>query len=1187
MDELSPLGFLDDVSISQPPLSQSQRQNNWKKRPTQTNRFIAPPLSMTVRPPAVEKNDGNDYISNDVPEPSFKLPLPPPIQTPQRIIRNHSSLNSTPRGLLVFDDAASQHLTTPLVAQSSNEFPVQVEPTRRAMISNLRSTSEICEQFRGIFNFPYFNIVQSKVFDDVMYTDRSLVVCAPTGSGKTAVFELAIVRLMVKFQHETTPFKVVYMAPLKALCSERFEDWRMKFGTLGLKCMELTGDTQLDDLFELQSVNIILTTPEKWDSMTRRWKDNQSLLQQVKLFLVDEIHTLNDNARGATVEAVISRMKTVQTAVNRLNNSKQSLDSTMRFLAVSATIPNVEDISAWFGSESSPAIHYSLDDSFRPVKLRKVVLGYEYSQNSSEFKFDLFLSYKLAGIIETYSDKKPTLVFCSTRKGVQQSASILIKDARYVINAQHKDELITQSGRILESKLRDVLVFGVGYHHAGLDMNDRKIIEEMFLNGKLPVLFATSTLAMGINLPAHLVVIKSTMFYQLGMYQEYSETQILQMIGRAGRPQFDTSATAVIMTKTDMKAQYQMLLNGTQVIESSLHRNLIEHLNAEIVLRTITDITVVLEWLRSTFLYIRALKNPRHYGIPVGLNKEQIEKRLQDIIVSNLNMLANEELILTDEDHFDVKPSDTGHLMARHCVLFETMKLFRTVKGTETIQELVSLLAGCKEFSDIKLRMNERRLLNVLNKDKNRATIRFPMDGKIKTNDMKVNCLMQAQFGCLSLQDFGLSQDTGRIFRVASRVSKCLAELLWRKPGYVALLSAVQLMKCIHCRLWENSAFVSKQLEGIGPTLSSALNNAGMNSLKKLEESNPREIEMVVNRNPPFGNLIVEQLKGLPKYQLSIEQVPNYGEMRAELCLAITLTNMTHLEKKLTAGIGHTCALIVGDSDNNIIYKTRIGDSILMKTGCWMKKIDVTRTPTSDVLNINFISQTWAGFDIQNTYTPFYSSNRITDHQLTDINYQKNENTIMQPNPSGGVDKPQNETTVRSCSHRCYNKQYCGHECCKNGIAVRKQKEAKTPSEPAGAVSGKRSLTNQSVANYVSGLKHKIDQIPPTPNLKRLKYARNSNSSVDLKQYSYNPPKPYTYNKNTSRNTAVASLSKSSSEESVCFTASKTPKLAFTPKGWDGLDLYQQRRISGSGSVLKINEVQDAFTAENRYFLLN
>lgn len=77
------------------------------------------------------------------------------------------------------------------------------------------------------------------------------------------------------------------------------------------------------------------------------------------------------------------------------------------------------------------------------------------------------------------------------------------------------------------------------------------------------------------------------------------------------------------------KEKYEKLFMGKEIVESNLHKNLAEHLNAEIVLGTITDIAVALHWLRSTFFYIRALKNPRFYGIPLSLSTPQLEARLQ------------------------------------------------------------------------------------------------------------------------------------------------------------------------------------------------------------------------------------------------------------------------------------------------------------------------------------------------------------------------------------------------------------------------------------------------------------------------------------------------------------------------------------------------------------------------------
>uniref|UniRef100_A0A8V0ZLE0 DNA 3'-5' helicase n=1 Tax=Gallus gallus TaxID=9031 RepID=A0A8V0ZLE0_CHICK len=478
------------------------------------------------------------------------------------------------------------------------------------------------------------------------------------------------------------------VAPIKALCSQRFDDWKEKFGPIGLSCKELTGDTVVDDLFEIHHAHIIITTPEKWDSMTRRWKDN-SIVQLVRLFLIDEVHVIKDESRGATLEVVVSRMKTVQSSLWRLSENHDV--PPLRFVAVSATIPNAEDIAEWLSDGKMPAVCLKVDEDQRPVKLRKIVLGFPCSDSQTEFKFDLTLNYKIASVIQAYSDQKPVLVFCATRKGVQQAASVLSKDAKFLLSVEQKQRLQKSANSLKDSKLRDLLMYGLAYHHAGMEVSDRKIIEGAFTAGDLPVLFTTSTLAMGVNLPAHLVVIKSTMHYVGGVFEEYSETDILQMIGRAGRPQFDTTATAVIMTRLSTREKYIQMLNGADIIESSLHRHLVEHLNAEIALHTVTDVTVALEWIRSTFLYIRALKNPTHYGFSSGLDKIGIEAKLQELCLKNLNDLSSFNLIRMDKEN-NFKPTETGRLMAWYYIAFDTVKQFFRIKGTETLKELVILM---------------------------------------------------------------------------------------------------------------------------------------------------------------------------------------------------------------------------------------------------------------------------------------------------------------------------------------------------------------------------------------------------------------------------------------------------------------------------------------------------------------
>ncbi|KAM8930577.1 putative ATP-dependent DNA helicase HFM1 [Pelodytes ibericus] len=955
----------------------------------------------------------------------------------------------------------------------------------------LRPVTEIPKHFRNIFkDFPCFNYIQSKALDDLLYTDRNFVICAPTGSGKTVIFELAIIRLLMEVPVPWSNVKIVYMAPIKALCGQRFDDWKEKFEDIGLNCKELTGDTQMDDLFEIQHAHIIMTTPEKWDSMTRKWRDN-TLVQLVRLFLIDEVHTLKDESRGATLEVVVSRMKTMQSFFSRVSKESE-LPVPMRFVTVSATIPNAEDIAEWLSDGKHPAVCMKMDESHRPVKLRKVVLGFPSGNNQTEFKFDLALNYKMAGVIQTYSDHKPTLVFCATRKGVQQAATVLTKDAKFIMNIEHKQRLQKAANAIKDAKLRDLLLYGVGYHHAGVDVSDRKIIEAAFTVGDLPVLFTTSTLAMGVNLPAHLVVIKSTMHYASGMFQEYSETDILQMIGRAGRPQYDTTATAVIMTRLSTRQKYEHMLDGADTIESSLHRHLVEHLNAEITLHTITDVNIALEWIRSTFLYIRALKNPSHYGFAEGLDKIGIEAKLQELCLKNLNDLSSVGLITMDEE-INFKPTETGKLMASYYIAFDTAKLFHSVCGGESLSEMVAMISACNEFSDVQLRTNEKKLLNTLNKDKNRATIRFPMEGKIKSREMKVNCLIQAQLGYIPVQDFSLTQDMAKIFRHGTRVTKCLSEFLGlQEKKFTAFLNASILAKCFRCKLWEISLHVSKQLEKIGVTLSNAMVNAGLTTFKKIEDTNARELELIVNRHPPFGNQIKESVMYLPKYNIGFEQLARYSSAVAEVVITILLTNFEQLQKKRTAPDSHYVTLIIGDSDNHIVFKQKVTDSALLKTGTWTRKIEIKRSSKSEELSVNLISSEYVGLDIQQIFTVFYLGPKRFSAETADAQTSELGSSLPSGQNSSKTACCSSQAAIkngmRECNHHCRNKDACGHDCCKTGI-----------SHKVGM------KTNSNFASYLSDLKSR-NSVSSAPPVKRLKMQmQNENANLNLHQFVFTP----------------------------------------------------------------------------------
>jgi activating signal cointegrator complex subunit 3 len=143
--------------------------------------------------------------------------------------------------------------------------------------------------FESLYNdkFAFFNPIQTQVFHSLFHTDTNVLVGAPTGSGKTIISELAMLRVF----RQTPKKKVIYIAPLKALAKERIIDWKQRLGGLLKKSvLELTGDNT-PDLRALKDADLLITTPEKWDGISRNWQ-HRSYVSDVALVVIDEIHLL-------------------------------------------------------------------------------------------------------------------------------------------------------------------------------------------------------------------------------------------------------------------------------------------------------------------------------------------------------------------------------------------------------------------------------------------------------------------------------------------------------------------------------------------------------------------------------------------------------------------------------------------------------------------------------------------------------------------------------------------------------------------------------------------------------------------------------------------------------------------------------------------------------------------------------
>ncbi|EPE02414.1 dead deah box dna helicase [Ophiostoma piceae UAMH 11346] len=763
--------------------------------------------------------------------------------------------------------------------------PVHRPATRINGIELVGPRTSLDSRFRSVFPYEHFNAMQSSCFQSVYGSSDNIVVAAPTGSGKTVIFELAVCRLLAQRDREKQDFKIVYQAPTKALCSERARDWQAKFSkgplasALGkLQVAEFTGDSSVFEVRRVRTASIIITTPEKWDSITRKWSDhaNNALLRSIKLVLIDEVHILK-NSRGATLETVVSRMKT--------------LGNDVRFVALSATIPNSADIAQWLGRTHTmpqmPARTFVFGEEFRPVQLQKIVLGFNVGggggQNNgggggggSEHTLDNILDDQLPDLIVKHAQGKPVLIFCFSRKSTESAASALAEFWSTYPPHQRPWPAPSVNLRSSAAKLQTTIAAGVAFHHGGLERQDREMIEDAFLKGHMSIICCTSTLAVGVNLPCHTVVLKGTMGYQNGKFAEYDEFELMQMIGRAGRPQFDTSATAIILTRSENRDKYLNLESGRQTVESTLHLNLIEHLNSEIVLGTITSLATAIRWLNGTFLSVRLRENPTHYYQLGGatLESRTTEQQLEEICSVGIARLAEVGLLkYVDGDDAErtsnskFQGTEYGGAMSTYMVRFETMVQIVSFKNKMSMEELLNAMCHATEFDDLRVKSTERPVLRELNKAE-ADNIPFRFKESITETWQKISLLIQVELsrGTLPYQYGRFSFEARHAMEHMQRLLESYIVCTIADGNGHNTRIALELLRGMAARAWEGGHHPAQlcQVPDIGPVNMRKLVDKNITTVRQLAGLGPVTIERFLSKNPPAAMKIADTLKSFP-----------------------------------------------------------------------------------------------------------------------------------------------------------------------------------------------------------------------------------------------------------------------------------------------------------------------------------
>ncbi|MEM0143663.1 MAG: DEAD/DEAH box helicase [Candidatus Parvarchaeum sp.] len=369
---------------------------------------------------------------------------------------------------------------------------------------------------------------QSDAIRKGLFDGKNIIVSAPTASGKTLIAEMAILNSFLSGK------KSIYLAPLRALISEKYEDFVKE--NSDVKSVLSIGDYNEKDN-NIDKYDVIFASTEKFDSIIR---NSLHKIGNIGCIVYDEIHLLSDTGRGPTLEFLVT--------LNKL------LFPNAQIIGLSATIGNSDELAEWLKAEL-------VKSDFRPVKLLKKKYFEGELINGAVEKLSGGYEDPLSNITAwLFKNNKQALIFSQNKRTVVANAKTISSLIGSRLSQDDKKKLMFVAKEVLGvlerpttqcEMLSEFIRNGVAFHHAGLLNKQRKLIEDNFKNGLIKFIVATPTLAMGVNLPANTVVINSIRRYGDYGMELLPAIEVEQMMGRAGRPKYDSEGNAVVVARNE------------------------------------------------------------------------------------------------------------------------------------------------------------------------------------------------------------------------------------------------------------------------------------------------------------------------------------------------------------------------------------------------------------------------------------------------------------------------------------------------------------------------------------------------------------------------------------------------------------------------------------------------------------
>ncbi|XP_058110373.1 DExH-box ATP-dependent RNA helicase DExH12-like [Magnolia sinica] len=752
------------------------------------------------------------------------------------------------------------------------------------------------------------NRVQSKVYETALFTAENILLCAPTGAGKTNVAMLTILQQIALHRNpdgtiNQSDYKIVYVAPMKALVAEVVGNLSHRLKHYGINVKELSGDQTLSRQ-QIEETQIIVTTPEKWDIITRKSGD-RTYTQLVRLLIIDEIHLLHDS-RGPVLESIVAR------TVRQIETTGEHI----RLVGLSATLPNYKDVALFLRVNREKGL-FHFDNRYRPCPLAQQYIGITVKKPLQRFQLMNDLCYEK---VMAAAGKHQVLIFVHSRKETAKTARAIRDTAlandtlgRFLKEDSASREILQSHAEIVKSNdLKDLLPYGFAIHHAGMARVDRDLVEELFGDGYVQVLVSTATLAWGVNLPAHTVIIKGTQIYnpEKGAWTELSPLDVMQMLGRAGRPQFDSHGEGIILTGHSELTYYLSLMNQQLPIESQFVSRLADQLNAEIVLGTVQNAREACVWLGYTYLYIRMLRNPSLYGISADVLERDpsLEERRADLIHSAATILDKNNLIKYDRKSGYFQVTDLGRIASYYYISHGTISTYNEyLKPTMGDIELCRLFSLSEEFKYVTVRQDEKmELAKLLDR------VPIPVKESLEEPSAKINVLLQAYISQLKLEGLSLTSDMVFITQSAGRLLRALFEIVLKRGWAHLAEKALNLCKMVNKRMWSVQTPL-RQFTGIPNEILMKMEKKDL-AWERYYDLSSQEIGELI-RFPKMGRTLHKFIHQFPKLNLAAHVQPI---TRSVLKVELTITPDFQWDDKVH-GYVEPFWVIVEDNDGEYI----------------------------------------------------------------------------------------------------------------------------------------------------------------------------------------------------------------------------------------------------------------------------